>query len=78
MFDRLESIYSVFDDIAERRRVFKVEVIGDAYVAVVGLPSKHLLCDSLRNVSVHHKGDISQCWCVTLNFQHPVKTMGCA
>lgn len=39
MFQLLETIYCAFDAIAKRRRVFKVETIGDSYVAVVGLPS---------------------------------------
>jgi hypothetical protein len=34
----LETIYHEFDMIANRRRVFKVEVVGDCYVAVCGLP----------------------------------------
>jgi class 3 adenylate cyclase len=34
----LESIYSAFDTIAKKRKVFKVETIGDCYMAVVGLP----------------------------------------
>jgi class 3 adenylate cyclase len=34
----LETIYNEFDEIAKRRRVFKVETIGDCYVAVCGLP----------------------------------------
>jgi len=34
----LETIYASFDAIARRRRVFKVETIGDCYVAVCGLP----------------------------------------
>ena len=34
----LEAIYSAFDVIARRRGVFKVETIGDSYVAVTGLP----------------------------------------
>jgi class 3 adenylate cyclase len=38
VFTLLESVYSAFDAIAARRGVFKVETIGDAYVAVVGLP----------------------------------------
>jgi class 3 adenylate cyclase len=38
VFTLLESIYRDFDKIAKRRRVFKVEVVGDCYVAVAGLP----------------------------------------
>jgi class 3 adenylate cyclase len=38
VFTLLEAIYADFDSIAKRRRVFKVEVVGDCYVAVAGLP----------------------------------------
>jgi len=38
VFTLLETVYSAFDSIAKRRRVFKVETIGDCYVAVTGLP----------------------------------------
>lgn len=38
VFILLETIYHEFDAIAKRRRVFKVEVVGDCYVAVCGLP----------------------------------------
>jgi class 3 adenylate cyclase len=38
VFTLLETIYGAFDDIAARRGVFKVETIGDSYVAVTGLP----------------------------------------
>ena len=34
----LETLYAAFDAAAKRRRVFKVETIGDCYVAVAGLP----------------------------------------
>jgi class 3 adenylate cyclase len=34
----LESLYCEFDKIARKRKVFKVETIGDSYVAVTGLP----------------------------------------
>jgi class 3 adenylate cyclase len=40
VFILLETLYSAFDDIAKRRGVFKVETIGDSYVAVAGLPEK--------------------------------------
>jgi class 3 adenylate cyclase len=38
VFTLLETIYGAFDAIARKRRVFKVETIGDCYVAVTGLP----------------------------------------
>ena len=38
VFLLLEALYSSFDKHAKRRRVFKVETIGDCYLAVCGLP----------------------------------------
>ena len=38
VFTLLETIYHAFDEIAKRRQVFKVETVGDCYVAVAGLP----------------------------------------
>jgi Adenylate and Guanylate cyclase catalytic domain len=38
VFLLLETIYGEFDDIARKRGVFKVETIGDCYVAVTGVP----------------------------------------
>lgn len=38
VFILLQTIYQAFDAIAKRRKVFKVETIGDSYVAVTGLP----------------------------------------
>ncbi|KAL3944053.1 MAG: hypothetical protein SGBAC_001881 [Bacillariaceae sp.] len=38
VFTLLETTYNAFDEIARRRRVFKVETVGDCYVAVSGLP----------------------------------------
>lgn len=38
VFTLLEAIYAEFDAVARKRGVFKVETIGDAYVAVTGLP----------------------------------------
>mmetsp|Transcript_13427 Transcript_13427/g.37784 ORF Transcript_13427/g.37784 Transcript_13427/m.37784 type:complete len:1181 (+) Transcript_13427:148-3690(+) len=39
VFVLLETIYGAFDKIADRRGVFKVETIGDCYMAVTGLPN---------------------------------------
>ena len=38
VFTLLETIYNSFDTIARYSHVFKVETIGDCYVATVGLP----------------------------------------
>ena len=38
VFILLETIFQAFDEIARKRRVFKVETVGDCYVAVAGLP----------------------------------------
>jgi Adenylate and Guanylate cyclase catalytic domain len=38
VFTLLETIYGAFDAVARRRGVYKVETIGDSYVAVAGLP----------------------------------------
>lgn len=40
VFRLLETLYSSFDDIATARRIFKVETVGDCYVAASGLPDK--------------------------------------
>jgi class 3 adenylate cyclase len=38
VFRMLETLYGSFDKIARAYRIFKVETIGDSYVAVAGLP----------------------------------------
>ncbi|CAB9517624.1 Receptor-type guanylate cyclase gcy [Seminavis robusta] len=38
VFILLQTVYQSFDKIAKRRKVFKVETIGDSYLAVCGLP----------------------------------------
>jgi class 3 adenylate cyclase len=38
VFSFLETVFAAFDAIARQRRVFKVETVGDCYVAVSGLP----------------------------------------
>mmetsp|Transcript_3797 Transcript_3797/g.10667 ORF Transcript_3797/g.10667 Transcript_3797/m.10667 type:complete len:705 (+) Transcript_3797:1426-3540(+) len=39
VFQLLETLYSAFDKIANQLNIFKVETIGDCYVAVCGLPT---------------------------------------
>ncbi|KAL3918421.1 MAG: hypothetical protein SGILL_004243 [Bacillariaceae sp.] len=39
VFTLLETVFNAYDKIAERRKVFKVETVGDCYVAVCGLPN---------------------------------------
>eukprot|EP00980_Cylindrotheca_fusiformis_P004290 scaffold918_cov126-Cylindrotheca_fusiformis.AAC.69 len=46
VFVLLETIYSAFDKIAYRHNVFKVETVGDCYVAAAGVPEpvdKHVV-----------------------------------
>ena len=38
VFTLLETVFSALDHIALKRRIFKVETVGDCYVAVSGLP----------------------------------------
>lgn len=38
VFLLLESVYGLFDKLASKRKIFKVETIGDSYLAVAGLP----------------------------------------
>jgi len=61
VFLLLETIYNTFDELAKIRGVFKVETVGDCYVAVTGLPNPqkdHVIrmslfaCDCLTNLSI--------------------------
>jgi hypothetical protein len=52
VFILLETIYHSFDKVAKHRRVFKVETIGDCYVAVCGLPGT-LLSSRVWLVRLH-------------------------
>ncbi|KAL7558130.1 hypothetical protein ACA910_013186 [Epithemia clementina (nom. ined.)] len=38
VFILLETVYHAFDELAKKRRIFKVETIGDCYVAAAGVP----------------------------------------
>lgn len=38
VFSLLETVFASFDEIAKRRKVYKVETVGDQYVAVAGVP----------------------------------------
>ena len=40
VFHLLETLYAGFDALARKHGVFKIETIGDCYVAVVGLPKR--------------------------------------
>jgi class 3 adenylate cyclase len=40
VFILLETIFNAFDEAAKRRRVYKVETVGDCYVAVTGVPTQ--------------------------------------
>jgi class 3 adenylate cyclase len=39
VFVLLETLFSHMDELAKRGRIFKVETVGDCYVAVTGLPT---------------------------------------
>lgn len=38
VFSLLETVYGVFDEIAEKHKVYKIETVSDSYIAVCGLP----------------------------------------
>ena len=40
VFTLLETIFQTMDRLARRKTVFKVETIGDSYMAVTGLPGR--------------------------------------
>ncbi|GKY99162.1 hypothetical protein MPSEU_000871700 [Mayamaea pseudoterrestris] len=57
VFTLLETLYRAFDEIATKRRVFKVETIGDCYVAVTGVPEPQkehavIMCRFARDMMV--------------------------
>jgi class 3 adenylate cyclase len=69
VFKLLETVYQTFDQIAQNRRIFKVETVGDCYVAATGLPEPsrdHAVAmarfanDIMSKISVvTHKLDVS-------------------
>jgi NADH:ubiquinone oxidoreductase subunit 6 (subunit J) len=71
VFMLLESIYRDFDNIANRRKVFKVETVGDCYVAVCGLPGKF---GPFLKQSFVETSDSQSCLC-TVDVQSPPRRM---
>jgi Adenylate and Guanylate cyclase catalytic domain len=70
VFILLQNLYQAFDYIANRRKVFKVETIGDCYVAVTGCPEiqdQHAVIMARFATDCQNKmGDIINKLCVTL------------
>jgi class 3 adenylate cyclase len=56
-------MYHAFDEIANRRRIFKVETIGDCYVAVCGLPDPRK--DHAVNICRFAKACMEKTWDLT-------------
>jgi Adenylate and Guanylate cyclase catalytic domain len=45
VFTLLETLYGAFDSLAKKRKIFKIETIGDCYVAACGLVSRKMEAD---------------------------------
>jgi len=58
IFQLLETLYNNFDALAKRRRVYKVETIGDCWVGACGLPEvrpDHAVCMARFSRDILHK-----------------------
>jgi hypothetical protein len=64
VFHLLESVYGAFDKIAARRKVFKVETIGDCYLAVTGLPSPQVSNETCHSTESSSFLSHSKCVCL--------------
>lgn len=53
VFTLLEKIYGAFDRLATRKGVFKVETIGDSYVAVAGLPGTYRFQTAISSLLIY-------------------------
>ena len=51
VFTLLETVYSSFDAIAKRRRIFKIETIGDCCKFIIELRIRSLVVLKLTRVS---------------------------
>ena len=51
VFKLLETLYSAFDAIAHRRRVFKVETVGDCYGEFQRLDSVSICCSIVVEIA---------------------------
>ncbi|KAL3938937.1 MAG: hypothetical protein SGBAC_006242 [Bacillariaceae sp.] len=65
VFTLLETIYKAFDTIAKKRKVFKVETVGDCYVAVTGLPEPTddhavVMCEFAKDCQVQFNDLVKQ------------------
>lgn len=66
----METLYHAFDNIASRRRVFKVETVGDCYVAATGVPEPQkdhavIMCRFARDI-LNKCGALTKCLETTL------------
>ncbi|KAL7565542.1 hypothetical protein ACA910_003819 [Epithemia clementina (nom. ined.)] len=64
VFTLLETVYRAFDYIARKRGVFKVETVGDCYVAVCGLPDPckdhAVVMGRFARDCIHRMGELTQ------------------